>query len=177
MLIAVEKCKFYTKKTDFIGFIVELKQISIDLKKIKAIMNWQDLNSIIGLRSFLGFYNYYKRFIVKQLEKTELFTRIIKKNKTQKQKKEYRELFKEIKNKFTKELILKIYKLELPIKIKTDLLDFILGVQLLQKYKDKIWYLVVYYSRKLILVELNYNIYNKELLVIVAVLKEWRVFL
>ena len=84
----------------------------------------------------------------------------------------YKELFKEVKNKFTKELILKIYKLELLIKVETDLLDFILGAQLLQKYKDGIQYLVVYYSRKLIPVELNYNIYNKELLVIVVVLKE-----
>ena len=85
---------------------------------------------------------------------------------------EYKELFKEVKNKFIKELILKIYKLELPIKVEIDLLDFILKVQLLQRYKDKIQYLVVYYSRKLILVKLNYNIYNKELLVVVAVLKE-----
>ena len=44
-------------------------------------MDWQDLESIIGLRLFLGFYNYYKRFIIKQLEKTELFTKIIKKDK------------------------------------------------------------------------------------------------
>ena len=102
----------------------------------------------------------------------ELFTRIIKKSKTQKQKKEYKELFKEIKNKFTKELILKIYRLELPIKVEIDLLNFILKVQLLQKYKNRIQYLVVYYSRKLMLVELNYNIYNKELLVIVVVLKK-----
>jgi hypothetical protein len=36
---------------------------------------------------------------------------------------------------------------------------------------------VVYYSRKIILPELNYNIYNKELLGIVAALKEWRAFL
>ena len=36
---------------------------------------------------------------------------------------------------------------------------------------------MAYYSRKLILLELNYNIYNKELLAIVAVLKEWRAFL
>ena len=36
---------------------------------------------------------------------------------------------------------------------------------------------MAYYSRKLILLELNYNIYNKELLAIVTVLKEWRVFL
>ena len=34
MLITVEKCKFYTRKTDFIGFIIKLGQISIDLKKI-----------------------------------------------------------------------------------------------------------------------------------------------
>ena len=85
---------------------------------------------------------------------------------------EYKELFKEIKNKFIKEPILKVYRLELQIKVKTNLLDFILKVQLLQKYKDRIQHLVVYYSRKLTLAELNYNIYNKELLVIVIVLKK-----
>jgi hypothetical protein len=36
---------------------------------------------------------------------------------------------------------------------------------------------VAYYSRKIILLELNYNIYNKELLGIVAAFKEWRAFL
>ena len=39
ILIAVKKYKFHIKKTDFIGFIIKLKQISIDLKKIKAIIN------------------------------------------------------------------------------------------------------------------------------------------
>jgi hypothetical protein len=35
----------------------------------------------------------------------------------------------------------------------------------------------MYYSKKITLLELNYNIYNKELLAIITVLKEWRVFL
>jgi hypothetical protein len=39
MLITVKKYKFYTRKTDFIGFIIKLRQISMDLKKIKAIVN------------------------------------------------------------------------------------------------------------------------------------------
>jgi ribosome-interacting GTPase 1 len=39
MPVTVKKYKFYTKKTDFIGFIIKLRQISIDLKKIKAIVN------------------------------------------------------------------------------------------------------------------------------------------
>ena len=59
MPVAIKKCEFYTKKTNFIGFITKLKQISIDLKKIKAIVNQQDLENITGLRSFLGFCNYY----------------------------------------------------------------------------------------------------------------------
>jgi len=57
-------------------------------------------------------------------------------------------------------------------RVKTDILDFVLGVYLLQKHADKVWHLVVYYSRKLISLELNYNIYNKELLGIIAALKE-----
>jgi type III secretory pathway component EscU len=65
MPVTVKKYKFHTRKTDFVGFIIKLKQISIDLKKIKAIINWQDLESVIELKSFLKFYNYYYRFIIK----------------------------------------------------------------------------------------------------------------
>jgi len=65
ILIVIKKCEFYITKTDFIRFIIKLKHISIDLKKIKAIVNWQDLDNIIGLRLFLRFYNYYKKFIIK----------------------------------------------------------------------------------------------------------------
>jgi len=65
ILIAIKKCKFHTIKTDFIGFIIELKYISIDPKKIEAIVNWQDLENVTGLRLFLRFCNYYRRFIIK----------------------------------------------------------------------------------------------------------------
>ena len=58
-----------------------------------------------------------------------------------------------------------------------DLLDFILEAYMAQKHEDKIQHSVVYYNKKLILLELNYNIYNKELLAIVTVFKKWRVFL
>ena len=40
ILIAIKKCEFYITKTDFIGFIIKLGRISMDLKKIKAIVNW-----------------------------------------------------------------------------------------------------------------------------------------
>ena len=39
MPVIIKKCKFHTKKTDFVGFIIKLGQISMDPKKIKAIVN------------------------------------------------------------------------------------------------------------------------------------------
>ena len=106
-----------------------------------------------------------------QLKNIKPFTKLTKKNELWKQQKEQKILFKELKKLFTVELILKIYTPSLLTVIKTDILDFILGIYLIQKYLDG-WYLVIYYSHKITLLELNYNIYNKELLDIVAVLKE-----
>jgi len=65
ILIAIKKCKFYITKTDFIEFIIKLRCINIDPKKIKAIVNWQDPENVTGLRLFLGFCNYYRKFIIK----------------------------------------------------------------------------------------------------------------
>jgi len=39
MPVAIKKCKFFTRKTNFIKFIIKLGKISIDLKKVKAIVN------------------------------------------------------------------------------------------------------------------------------------------
>jgi hypothetical protein len=62
--VVIKKYKFFTRKTDFIGFIIKLGYISMDPKKVKAIVDWQEPENIIQLRSFLGFYNYYRRFII-----------------------------------------------------------------------------------------------------------------
>ena len=40
MLVAIKKCEFFIRKTNFIRFIIKLGKISIDLKKIIAIVNW-----------------------------------------------------------------------------------------------------------------------------------------
>ena len=59
ILAAIKKYEFYTTKTKFYKFIIKLGKLSIDPKKIKAIVNWQELYNIIKLRSFLRFCNYY----------------------------------------------------------------------------------------------------------------------
>ena len=82
ILVAIKKYKFFIRKTDFIGFIIKLGYISMDLKKIKAIVSQQELENITQLKLFLGFYNYYRRVIAQQLKNIKLFTRLTKKRET-----------------------------------------------------------------------------------------------
>ena len=60
----------------------------MDFKKIKAIINQYNLKSIIGLKLFLEFCNYYRRFIINWLSKTEPFTKITRKDENWKWDKE-----------------------------------------------------------------------------------------
>ena len=46
MPVAIKKCEFFTKKTDFVRFIIKLGKISIDLKKVEAIVSWQELENV-----------------------------------------------------------------------------------------------------------------------------------
>jgi hypothetical protein len=47
MPVAIKKYEFFTRKTDFIRFIIELGKISIDLKKVEAIVDWRELENVI----------------------------------------------------------------------------------------------------------------------------------
>jgi len=39
MPVAIKKYKFFIRKTNFIGFIIKLGKISMDPKKVKAIVS------------------------------------------------------------------------------------------------------------------------------------------
>ena len=68
-----------------------------------------------------------------------------------------------------------MFDIEKLSRIETDASDLAIGACLIQEYKGK-WHPVVYILRKLSLAEQNYDIYNKELLAIVAALETWRVY-
>ena len=65
-----------------------------------------------------------------QLKNIEPFTRLTKKNELWKWQEEQQTLFKKLKELFIVKPILKIYTLSLPTVVKTDVLDFVLGIYL-----------------------------------------------
>jgi hypothetical protein len=61
--IDMNKSEFYTKKTKYLGLIISTEGMSMDKDKITAITAWQTPTSIKELQQFLGFANFYRRFI------------------------------------------------------------------------------------------------------------------
>ena len=47
MLVEIKKCKFFTKKANFLRFIIKLRYISINPRKVKAMVDWQKLENVI----------------------------------------------------------------------------------------------------------------------------------
>ena len=91
---------------------------------------------------------------------------------TEKQEKAFREL----KERFTKELVLAAPDLDKKIRIEVDTSDYVTGVLSIE-CKDGIWRPVAYLSKSLNETERNYEIYNKEMLAIIRGLENWRYLL
>ena len=58
-----KKCEFFKSKKAYLGHIVYSKEIETDPKKVKAVKNWTVPRTVTDVWSFLGFTNYYRRFI------------------------------------------------------------------------------------------------------------------
>ena len=61
--VALSKCEFSVTKTKFLGFIVSIEGIAVDPEKIRVIQQWKIPTTVKGVQSFLGFCNFYRRFI------------------------------------------------------------------------------------------------------------------
>ena len=73
------KCEFFKSRIHYLGHIISKNGIETDPKKIEAIENWPVPHTVHDLRSFLGFTNYYRKFVYKYAHKAhplnKLFSR------------------------------------------------------------------------------------------------------
>jgi len=102
---------------------------------------------------------------------------MVKKDKkwdwTEKQEK----AFKELKERFTKELVLAAPDLDKKMRMEVDALDYAIGGVLLMECEDGLWRPVAFLSKSLNEMERNYEIHDKEMLAIIRELESWRYLL
>ena len=63
MRLKPSKCEFHQTETEYLGFIVSHEGIKVDPIKTKAIRTWKTPTKKKEIQSFLGFCNFYRRFI------------------------------------------------------------------------------------------------------------------
>ena len=79
-------------------------------------------------------------------------------------------VFEKLKTTWLINLVLKMFLIKLPLRIKIDALNLAIKACALQSYKGK-WHSIEYLSRKLLSIKQNYDIHDKKLLAIVVTLK------
>lgn len=59
----ISKCEFFVQETKFLGLIVGVNGIRMDPAKVSTILEWQTPKSLRDMQAFIGFCNFYRRFI------------------------------------------------------------------------------------------------------------------
>ena len=132
LAIALDKCKWHRSKVNFLGYIISTEGVEMDQERIRTVVEWEAPDSVKGVQSFLGFANFYRRFIEGYSKLTRPLTDLTKKSGKFFWSDECGRAFEELKQRFTSAPILRHYDPELPCIIECEASDFAIGTVLLE---------------------------------------------
>jgi len=170
LTLKVSKCEFHTMETEYLGYVISPEGLRMDEEKIRTIRDWKEPTNVKGVQSFLGFANFYRRFIRDYSKITTPLSSLTRKDKLWECGDKQQEAFEMLKGAMITEPILQHFDPEQPVTIETDASNYAIGAICSQPDAKGILYPVAYYSRKLKDPERNYDIHDKELLAIVDAL-------
>ncbi len=58
-----EKCEFHQETISFLGYVISSGGVTMDEQKVRAVVNWPQPTTLKELQCYLGFVNFYRRFI------------------------------------------------------------------------------------------------------------------
>jgi len=153
-------------------------EVSIDPVKVVGVREWPTPENKTDVQAFLGFVNFYYRFIWDFSAKARPLFDLTCSEQVWTWSGREQTAFKDLKMAVTTALVLMSPQDSEPFRVKADSSDFATGAVLSQQSTaDRKWYPVAFYSKSLSSVEWNYEIHNKEMLAIIHALEEWRHFL
>ena len=174
----LEKCIFHTTTVEFLGFFITPEGIKMDQKKVEAILNWPPPSTVKEVQSFLGFANFYRRFIQGFSEVVSPITRLLKKGVRFAWSEEADRAFSSLKGRFTSAPILQHPDTSQPFLVEVDASQCAVGGILSQRDpKTGLIHPVAFFSKKLLPAEQHYTISERELLAIKKAFTEWRHYL
>ncbi|KAL0176595.1 hypothetical protein M9458_028925, partial [Cirrhinus mrigala] len=180
LYLKLEKCEFHQPSVQFLGYNISAEGVQMDQGKVNTILNWPPPNSIKELQCFLGFANFYRRFVKDYSSITAPLTSPLRgKPKHLTWNPAAHEAFQRPKNPSLVPLLCYITRTpSVP-----SLWRWMLPPPESKQYYHKrpvshpSSIPVLFFSRKLSPAEQNYDVGNRELLAIKLALEEWRYWL
>ena len=145
--------------------------------KVKIIQDWLEPKKVKDIQFFLGFAKFYCWFIFNYLDIIISLSCLTQKNIPWKFDFSCHNAFNSLKKAFISAPILTHWISDTQLIMKTDVSDYALTAILFIVNKENEVHLVAFHFRTFTIAELNYNIYDKELLAIFKAFKIWQYYL
>jgi len=173
LFLRPEKCEFYKQRIEYLGLVISENKVSMDLVKVAGVREWPTLENKMDIQAFLGFVNFYRRFIQDFSAKAQPLFDLTRSEQVWTWSGKEQAAFEDLKTAVTTALVLVSLQ-----ESEADSSNFTTGAVLSQQSTtDGKWHPVAFYSKSLSSMEQNYEIHDKEILAIIRVLEEWRHFL
>jgi len=175
LFLKPEKCTFHQPEVEYLGLIVGNKKARMDPTKVSAIRDWPIPTKKQEVQRFLGFCNFYRRFIKdysKIAKPLTILTGDIPFEWTTHQQNAFETLITAI----TTQPVLALPRPTGQFRLEADSSDYAIGA-VLSQFQDNKWHPIAYLSKSLTETQRNYEIYDKEMLAIMLALDEWRHYL
>jgi len=173
-----EKCFFEQSSIKYLGVIILENKVQMDEEKLSGVLEWPVLTKVKQVQAFLGFVNFYHRFIENFAKISKPLSDLTKKDCIWNWGVEQQNAFEALKKTFTTAPVLRIPNDKDPFKLSTNTSNFATGAVLSQKdMQTNLWHPVAFFSKSLDVHERNYEIYDKELLAVIWGLEKYRYYL
>jgi hypothetical protein len=182
----LRKCSFSADEVEFLGFIVGPKGVAMDPGRVATVSEWPMPASIKEIQVFLGFANFYQRFIEGYSRVAGPLTDLLKTTGPGKPTGPFQmgpkalEAFAALKQRFMGAPMLRHYDPALPTQLETDASGYgISGIlsQLFGTGTEAKWHPIAFFSKKMTPVQLRYDTHDKELMAIVLAMEHWGQYL
>ena len=170
----VKKCEFDQTEVKYLGMIISTEGVRMDPDKVTAIMNWEEPINVKDIQAFLGFSNFYRRFIRGFSRIVRPLVSLTKKDTKFNWTPACQEAFETLKSLFTSAPILRHFDPNKEVIVECDASDFVSSGILSQYDPEGTLHPVAFMSKKYDPAECNYEVYDKELLAIVRCFEDWR---
>ncbi|KAI0995426.1 hypothetical protein K3495_g12752 [Podosphaera aphanis] len=171
----IDKCEFAVHEIKYLGFVITAGEgIKVDPGKIEAIKAWEPPTNVKGVRSFVGFANFYREFIENFSQIAAPLVALTHKDQPWRWDELQQTSFERLKELFITAPVLAHWNPDRSTVVEADCSGYSMGACLSQLDSKGRLRPIAYFSKKLSPAESNYEIHDKELLAIVKALEEWR---